>query len=75
MPEKRSGPGGPGEAAGGVRIPDHMSATDNPDADFSAADASKAGPSSQNQPSGPTDSERAEEELERQLETGEENPT
>ncbi|MDQ3654700.1 MAG: hypothetical protein M3457_06435 [Chloroflexota bacterium] len=75
MPEDRSRPAGSGEAAGSAKIPHRVPATDDPDADFSAANASAAGSSSRNQPSGKTAPEQAEEELERQLDTGEENPT
>jgi len=67
MPEERSRPAGPGEAA---QVPHHAAATD-----ASADTASDAGPSSKSQPSGKTNPERAEDELERQLDSGEENPT
>lgn len=74
MPEKRSAPVRSGEAAEHTQISHCPPDTGDPEHERSAANASDADPASRNHPSSKTSSERAEEELERQLDTGEENP-
>lgn len=75
MSEERSEPAGLIKPAGDGKIPQRQSPTEDRSDASSVANATDAGSSSRNQSSSDTDSEQAEQELERQLETGEENPT
>lgn len=66
MTERRTRPAGPGSAANDDEAPGQG---------FPAGNPADAGSASQGQSPNETAPERAEQELERQLETGEENPT
>lgn len=69
MPEDQS------KAVRNDKTPNLQPAAEEPGGESSAANSTDAGSSSRNQSSGKTAPERAQQELERQLDSGEENPT